>query len=152
MANTYTQLYVHFVFAVQDRTSLIKSSWKDSLYKYIIAIINEQGHKPYIINGMMDHIHLLVSMNPKQSPYDLMYHVKRSSSKWINSNRLVMGKFTWQEGFGAFTLDKSQIASKIDYIKNQQQHHAKKSFREEYLEFLKESEVDYDDRYIFRDV
>ncbi|MPM01820.1 hypothetical protein SDC9_48060 [bioreactor metagenome] len=152
MANTYTQLYVHFVFAVQDRTSLIKSSWKDSLYKYISAIINEQGHKPYIINGMMDHIHLLVSMNPKQSPSDLMYHVKRSSSKWINSNRLVMGKFTWQEGFGAFTLDKSQIVCKIDYIKNQQQHHAKKSFREEYLEFLKESEVDYDDRYIFRDV
>jgi REP element-mobilizing transposase RayT len=116
------------------------------------GIIDQQGHKLYIINGMSDHIHILISMNPKQSPSDLMYHLKRSSSLWINQNRLSLGKFSWQEGFGAFSLGKSQLPEKIKYIEDQQQHHKKESFREEYLQFLKENDIKFDNRYIFKPI
>ena len=152
MANTYTQLYVHYVFAVKDRLCLIHNKWKDKLYSYMTGIIDQQGHKLYIINGMSDHIHILISMNPKQSPSDLMYHLKRSSSLWINQNRLSLGKFSWQEGFGAFSLGKSQLPEKIKYIEDQQQHHKKESFREEYLQFLKENDIKFDNRYIFKPI
>lgn len=152
MANTYSQLYIHFVFAVQNRLNLITDKWKDDLYKYISGIISQQGHKLYIINGMPDHIHTLVSMNPKQSPSDLMYHVKRSSSLWINEKKLVAGRFSWQEGFGAFSLGKSQLKEKIAYIENQQEHHRVKTFTEEYLNFLKEYDVEYDERFIFKPI
>ncbi|MDD3858961.1 MAG: IS200/IS605 family transposase [Bacteroidales bacterium] len=152
MANTYTQLYVHFVFAVQNRLCLISEKWEESLYKYINGIIEQQGHKLYIINGVQDHLHILISMNPKQAPSDLMYNVKRSSSLWINDNKLTHGKFSWQEGFGAFSLGKSQLKSKISYIENQKEHHKRTSFREEYLKFLKEYEVEFDERYIFKPI
>jgi REP element-mobilizing transposase RayT len=152
MANTYTQLYVHYVFAVQDRLCLINNKWQDSLYKYMSGIIDQQGHKLYVIKGMNDHIHILISMTPKQAPSDLMYHLKRSSSLWINQNRLSVGKFSWQEGFGAFSLGKSQLPEKIKYIEGQRQHHMKVSFREEYLQFLKENEIEYDERYIFKSI
>lgn len=152
MANTYTQLYIHYIFTVQDRLCLIQERWKTDLYKYMSGIISQHGHKPFAINGISDHVHVLVSMNPKQSPSDLMYNVKRSSSKWINENRFVTGKFAWQEGFGAFSYGKSQIPGIVNYIENQEQHHSKKSFIEEYSEFLKVYEVDYDERYIFKPV
>jgi REP element-mobilizing transposase RayT len=116
MANTYTQLYIHYVFSVQNRLSLINKKWQDDLYKYMTGIIIQQGHKLYVINGMNDHVHALISMNPKQAPSDLMYHLKRSSSLWINENKLSVGKFSWQEGFGAFSLGKPQLAEKIKYI------------------------------------
>ena len=152
MANTYSQLYVHYVFAVQNRLCLINNKWQDKLYKYMSGIIDQQGHKLYVINGMNDHIHILISMTPKQAPSDLMYHLKRSSSLWINQNRLSDGKFSWQEGFGAFSLGKSQLPEKIKYIEEQQQHHKKKSFTEEYLQFLKENDIEYDERYIFKPI
>jgi putative transposase len=104
MANTYMQLYNHYVFAVRNRISLVSPSWKNDLYKYMSGIIEQQGHKLYIINGMPDHVHILVSMSPNQAPSELMYHVKRSSSLWINQNRLAAGRFCWQEGFGAFSV------------------------------------------------
>jgi putative transposase len=152
MANTFTQLYVHYVFAVQDRLCLINNKWQDNLYKYINGIIDQQGHKLYVINGMNDHIHILISMTPKQAPSDLMYHLKRSSSLWINQSRLSAGKFSWQEGFGAFSLGKSQLPEKIKYIEDQQQQHKKESFREEYLKFLTENDIEYDERYIFKPI
>lgn len=152
MANTYTQLYVHYVFAVQNRLCLINNKWQDNLYRYMSGIIDQQGHKLYVINGMNDHIHLLISMTPKQAPSDLIYHLKRSSSLWINQNRLSVGKFSWQEGFGAFSLGKSQLQEKIKYIEEQQQHHLKTSFREEYLQFLKENDIEFDERYIFKPI
>jgi len=152
MPNTYSQLYIHYVFAVQNRLSLIQDKWRIQLYKYINGIVEQQGHKPFSINGMPDHIHLLVSMNPKQSPSDLLFHVKRSSSLWINENKLVHGKFSWQEGFGAFSYGKSQIPAIINYIENQQKHHKKLSFREEYVEFLKLYDVSFDERYIFKPI
>ena len=116
MANTYTQLYTHYIFAVRNRFGVISRSWKDDLYHYISGIIERQGHKMYIINGMPDHVHILVSMSPCQAPSDLMYHVKRSSSLWINQNRLVSGSFSWQEGFGAFSVGKPQLEQKIKFI------------------------------------
>ena len=152
MANTYTQIYIHYVFAVQNRIGLIQNRWSDELYKYITGIIRNKGHKLLTIGGMPDHVHVLVSMSPKQSPSDLMADIKRSSSLWINENRLVMGKFSWQEGFGAFSYGKSQIPDIAHYIETQEEHHKKRTFMEEYVEFLKLFEVDYDERYVFKSV
>ena len=152
MANTYTQIYIHYVFAVQNRLSLINPKWKDDLHKYMTGIIEKQGHKLLQIDGMPDHVHALVSMSPKQSPSDLMFHVKRSSSLWINENRFVMGKFSWQEGFGGFSYGKSQIPNVSNYIENQEIHHKKRNFMEEYLELLKLFEIEYDERYVFKPI
>ena len=149
MANTYTQLYIHFVFAVKDRASLIKPNWQSELYKYMNGIIEQQGHKPFAINGISDHVHLLVSMNPKQTSSDLTFHIKRSSSLWINENKLVGGKFSWQDGFGAFSYGKSQIPIISKYIDDQQKHHLKRSFLDEYIDFLKAFDIEYDERYVF---
>lgn len=132
--------------------SLINPKWQAELYKYMSGIITNNGHKAYIINGMPDHVHTLVSMNPKQAPSDLMHDVKRSSSLWINDNRLVMGKFSWQEGFGAFSYGKSQIPDIARYIVQQQEHHKKRTFIEEYIAFLKLFEVEYDERYICKPI
>jgi len=152
MANTYTQLYIHFVFAVQNRLSLISPQWKTDLYKYTNGIITNQGHKPFAINGMPDHIHVLVSMNPGQSPSDLMFNVKRSSSVWINQNKYVPGKFSWQEGFGAFSYGKVQIPIIAKYIENQEDHHTRQIFYDEYLDLLKEYNIEYDEKYIFKPI
>ena len=151
MANTYTQIHLQFVFAVKYRTCLISSSWKNELYKYITAIIQNNGHKLICINGIPDHIHILVGMKPTQSVSELLKDIKASSSKWINEKRLVKGKFEGQEGYGAFAYSKSHVNTVISYIQNQEEHHKKRSFREEYIDFLKKFEVDYDERYIFKD-
>jgi REP element-mobilizing transposase RayT len=152
MANTYTQIYIHYVFAVQNRLGLIQSRWRDDLYKYMTGTITKKGHKLLVIGGMPDHVHALVSMSPKQSPSDLMADVKRSSSLWINDKRLVMGKFSWQEGFGAFSYGKSQIPDIANYIETQEKHHKKRTFQEEYLEFLKLFEIEYDEKYVFKSI
>jgi len=152
MANTYTQLYIHFVFAVQNRNVIINESWQDKLYKYMTGIVAEHGHKLFVINGMPDHVHTLVSMNPKQAPSDLMYHIKRSSSLWINENKFVGYKFSWQEGFGAFSYGKSQVPAIAKYIEDQQQHHKKKTFHEEFIEFLKLYEIEYDEKFVFKEI
>ncbi len=152
MTNTYTQLYVHYVFAVQNRISLINEKWQNDLYKYSNGIIEQQGHKLLAINGMPDHVHLLISMNPKQSSSDLMYHVKRSTSMWINDNNLSPGKFSWQEGFGGFTYGKSQIPAIARYIENQQQHHKKHTFNEEYVKLLEAFGIEYDEQYVFKPI
>ncbi|MCL2414148.1 MAG: IS200/IS605 family transposase [Bacteroidales bacterium] len=152
MSNTYTQIYIHYVFAVQNRIGLIQSGWRDELYKYMTGTVANKGHKLLQIGGMPDHVHALVSMSPKQSPSELMADVKRSSSLWINENRFVKGKFSWQEGFGAFSYGKSQITSIATYIQNQEDHHKKRTFREEYLEILKKFDVEYDERYVFKQI
>jgi REP element-mobilizing transposase RayT len=116
------------------------------------GIIDNQGHKLLTIGGMPDHIHALVSMSPTQAPSDLMKNVKRSSSLWINENRFVMGKFSWQEGFGAFSYGKSQIPNVANYIDTQEKHHKKRTFMEEYLEFLQLFDIKYDQRYVFKPI
>jgi len=152
MANTYTQLYVHFVFAVQNRLSLINKTWQKELYQYICGIVHKNEHRVIAINGVADHVHLLVSMHPKQTVSDLMHDVKRNSSLWINEQKLVMGKFSWQEGFGAFTYSKSQISNVAIYIENQEEHHKKANFREEYLKMLEKFDVTFDEKYIFHEI
>ena len=152
MANTYTQIHLHTVFAVQNRISLIADSWKDRLYQYIIAIINKNGHKPLAINGMPDHLHIVFGMRPSQSVSDLLQDIKANSSLWINDSKLIKGKFSWQAGFGAFSYSKSQLPDLINYVHNQQSHHQKKTFLEEFREILDRSEIDYDQHYLFHDI
>lgn len=152
MANTYTQIHIHAIFGVQNRISLIKSEWEEELYRYITGIITQQGHKLLAINGMPDHVHAFMGLRPVQSVSDLMQEVKTSSSKWINQKKLVTGKFSWQEGFGAFSYSKSHVNNVIDYIKSQKEHHQKSSFIDEYLSFLRKFEIDFDERYIFKPI
>ena len=151
MANTYTQIHVHAIFAVKNRMGLIRNEWKDELYKYITGIIQHYKHKLLAINGMPDHIHIFFGMRPTQSLAELMQDIKGNSSKWINGKKFVQGRFEWQEGYGAFTYSKSQSTVVIDYVRNQAIHHGKQTFLEEYKEFLKRFDVDYDERYIFKD-
>jgi len=152
MANTYTQIHIHAVFAVQNRLSLIKKEWQDRLYQYIIAIIQNHGHKVLSIGGMPDHIHLLFGFRPTQSLSELMQNAKRDSSEWINKEKLILGKFSWQEGYGAFSYSKSQIPQIIKYIENQETHHEKRTFIEEYIKILNDFGLEYDERYIFKPV
>jgi len=150
MANTYTQIYIHVVFAVEGRQNLIKLEKNDELQKYITGIVSGQKQKLIAINNMPDHLHLLVGLKPDMALSDLMRDVKAGSSKYINENRWVAGRFSWQEGFGAFSYSRSQLGTVIRYIENQQKHHAKKSFRDEYIDLLEKFGVDYDRRYVFK--
>jgi REP element-mobilizing transposase RayT len=152
MANTYTQIHIQCVFAVQNRQSLIRKNWKDELYKYMTGIIQEYDHKVLQINGMPDHIHILFGMRPTQSLSDLMKYVKQDSSKWINSRGLVNEKFSWQTGYGAFSYSKSDVQNVINYIKNQEEHHQKIKFQDEYKQLLKKFDVEYDEQYILKPV
>ncbi len=152
MANTYTQIHIQAVFTVQNRQCVIHNTWKDDLYKYISGIIQKNNHKLLCINGMPDHIHILFGLRPAQSISDLMQDVKGSSSKWINDHKLVQGKFSWQEGYGAFSYSKSDVPNIIQYIADQTVHHRRKTFTEEYNEMLMEFEVDYDERFTFKPV
>ena len=152
MANTYTQIYLQFVFAVQDRVSLIQSDWKDELYKYITGIVQTNKHKLITINGMPNHLHVFVGYKPHQLIPDLLQDIKGSSSGWINSRNLVKGKFRWQEGYGAFSYSHSHIDNVAKYIMNQEKHHKKRTFGEEYIELLKKFNVVYDEKYTLEDI
>ncbi len=149
MANTYTQIHLQFVFAPKYRTSLILSNWENELYKYLTGIVQANNHKLIVINGMPDHVHMLVGFKATQSIADFMQDVKTGSSKWINDNKFCLGRFEWQSGYGAFSYSKSQLPKVIKYIENQKEHHGKKTFLEEYKLFLEKFEVEYDEKYIF---
>lgn len=149
MPNTYSQIYIQTIFAVKGRENLIRKDFKDEVCKYITGIVTNKGQKLLAINGMADHVHIFLSLNPDICLSDLMRDIKANSSGFINDKKFVQGKFRWQEGFGAFSYSKSQSKSVIQYILNQEKHHEHKTFREEYIEFLKKFEVDYDERYLF---
>lgn len=152
MANTYSQIYHHYVFAVKHRQCLIQHEWKDELFKYMTGCVTKHGCKLLSIGGVADHVHLLVGMAPTVSSTTLMTDVKRSSALWINEKFYRPGFFSWQNGYGVFSYAKSDIPNVARYIANQEAHHQKKPFREEYLKILKDFEVDYDERYIFHSV
>ena len=152
MANTYTQLYIQFVFAVQNRISLIQPAWKIELYKYITGIVQNNKHKLIAINGMPNHVHVFVGYKPHQLIPDLLQDIKGSSSTWINKKGFVKGKFNWQEGYGAFSYSHSHIDRVVKYILNQEQHHKKKTFSEEYRELLTKFEVEFNEHYILKDI
>ena len=150
MANTYTQLYIQVVFAVEGRQSLISPEHNDELQKYITGIVSAQKHKLIAINNVPDHLHLLVGLRPDAALSDLVRDIKTGSSKFINEQRWVMGRFSWQEGFGAFSYSRSQLTAVIRYIHNQQKHHARQSFLDEYRALLERFGVEYDQRYVFK--
>jgi len=150
VANTYTQIYIQVVFAVEGRQNLVLPEHNDELQKYITGIVSAQKQKLIAINNMPDHLHLLVGLRPDSCLSDLVRAVKAGSSKFINEKRWVIGKFSWQEGFGAFSYSRSQLGTVVRYIENQQIHHAKRSFRQEYVALLENFGVEYDARYIFK--
>jgi putative transposase len=151
LANTYTQIYIHAVFAVRSRQNLIPADHGEEIRKYMTGTVTNLGSKLIAINNMPDHCHLLIGLKPDTSLSDLIGKVKSGSTGFINKQRLVSGHFDWQEGFGAFSYSRSQLGSVIGYIDRQQEHHRKKTFREEYIALLDEFEVAFDRRYIFRD-
>jgi putative transposase len=152
MANTFSQIYLQFVFAVQDRISLIHSEWRDELYKYINGIVQTNNHKLICINGTANHIHIFIGYKPHQLIPELLQDIKGSSSKWINTKGFIRGKFKWQEGYGAFSYGHSQVDDVVRYIQNQEQHHRIKTFREEYLELLEKFNISFEEKYILKDV
>ncbi len=149
MANTYTQLYIQFVFAVKGRKHYIPKEHKESVHKYITGVIQKIGHKLLAIHAMPDHIHIFVGYKPVQSMPDLMNNVKTASSKFIKKQEWMPFSFSWQNGYGAFSYSQSHIDNVVKYILNQEEHHKKRSFKEEYLDFLKKYEIPYEDEYLF---
>ena len=149
MANTYTQIYIQLVFAVRDRASLIKPEWRDELFKYITGIFNNKGIKLIAIGGVEDHVHILFALVPNIALSDLVRDIKTASGAFISERQFVRGKFYWQEGFGAFSYSRSQLDAVARYVLNQEAHHAKRTFREEYIELLDRCEVSYEDSYLF---
>lgn len=151
MPNTYTQIHIQFVFAVKFRRALILPAWKDELQKYLSGIIQNKSHKMLQINTMPDHLHMLIGFRPDESISQLIQIVKSESTKWVNDNHLSSEKFAWQDGFGAFAYSKSHVPGVIRYIQNQEEHHRKQTFLEEYVAFLNAFEIEYDERYVFKE-
>jgi putative transposase len=151
MPNTYTQLYIQFVFAVKYRRALISNYWEEQLRAYITGIVQNHKHKMLAINNMPDHLHLFVGLHPTQSISDLMRIVKGESSEWINANKWTETHFNWQEGYGAFSYSRSHIDSVVKYILNQKEHHKKNTFKEEYKSMLEKFGISYEDQYIFHE-
>ena len=152
MANTYHQIYLQFVFAVKYRNAVINKSFSSTLFSVIGNLINETHCKTIIVNGVQDHVHCFVGLKPVVSISELMKTVKAKSSKYINDNKLTTERFEWQEGYGVFSYSQSQVDKVYKYIQNQEAHHQKQTFREEYIEFLKHFKIDYDEQYIFKEL
>ena len=152
MANSYHQIYLQFVFAVKYRNAVIEKKWRGEFFGVIGNLINESGCKNIIVNGVEDHVHCFVGLKPVVSVSELMKAVKSKSSKFINDSKLTPDRFEWQEGYGVFSYSQSQVDKVYKYIENQEAHHKKQTFREEYIEFLKHFKIDYDDQYIFREL
>ena len=149
MSGTFSQIYIQIVFAVKGRQNLIHDSWKNDLHKYIAGIIKGKNQKPIIVNGMPDHVHAFVGLRPAMAIADLARDIKNNSSNFINDHQFVKGKFAWQEGYGAFSYSHSHIGNVYDYVLNQEKHHKKKTFKEEYIDLLRKFEIEHDEKYLF---
>src|SRR5882762_3109574 len=150
MANTIYQIYIQTVFAVESRQSIIKPDFKEELHKYITGIVRNQGQKLISINGMPDHVHILIGLRPAMALADLVKEIKADSTNFINRNKWVRGRFNWQEGYGAFSYGHSQLDTIIRYIRNQEKHHRRRSLKDEYLAWLKKFEIPFEDKYVFK--
>jgi len=150
MSNTYTQIHIQFVIAVKFRQALIGPELREQLHKYITGIVQNHGHKMIVINSMPDYLHLFIGLRPNQSLSDLMRIVKGESSEWVNKQRFTPTSFRWQEGYGAFSYSRSHLKAVINYILHQEEHHRKRTFLEEYQQFLEQFEIEYDERFIFK--
>ena len=149
MAGTYSQIYIQVVFAVKGRQNLLNKTWRDDVFKYMSGIITGKGQKAIIVNGVADHVHLFIGLKPAMAISDLVRDIKNNTSNFINDKNLVNGKFSWQEGYGAFSYSHSQIDNVYHYILNQEEHHRNKTFREEYLDFLQKFDIEHDEKYLF---
>jgi REP element-mobilizing transposase RayT len=150
MANTFSQIYIQTVFAVSGRMSLMTGDYKEELHKYIAGIVRNKRQKLLQINGMSDHLHILIGLRPAMALADLVRDIKSDSSDWINRRRLARGKFAWQEGYGAFSYGHSQLDMIIRYIQNQERHHKRRTFKDEYLTLLKRFEIEFKEEYVFK--
>ena len=146
-SGTYTRLYIQMIFAVEQRRSLISTKWEEELYKYMTGIITNKDQKLLAINGAYDHIHIFIGMKPTCCISDLVREVKKSSTNFINERFL--NNFNWQDGYGAFSYSHSSLDSVIKYIQNQKEHHKKRTFKEEYIDFLEKFEIEYQEEYLF---
>ena len=149
MANTYSQIYIQIVFAVKGRINLIPKQHKEEVHKYITGIITKRGQKLLAVNCMPNHTHVFIGLKPNICVSDITRDIKAASSKFIKEKGWIKSRFEWQEGFGAFSYAHSQLTDVINYISNQEQHHKKKTFREEYLAFLEKFNIDFNEKYIF---
>ncbi|WP_254560702.1 IS200/IS605 family transposase [Dyadobacter diqingensis] len=152
MANTYHQMYIQTVFAVNYREAIIQSVWKKDLFSVIGNLINETGCKTLIVNGVEDHVHCFFGLKPSVSISDVMKNAKAKSSKWVNESSLLPHRFEWQEGYSAFSYSRSHIDAVHKYIQNQEKHHSNRTFKEEYVDMLAKFEVTFDEKYIFTDL
>ena len=150
MAGTFSQIYILVVFAVNGRENLLQKPWREEVFKYMAGIIKGKNQKSIIVNGVANHVHLFIGLKPSIAVSDLVRDIKNNTSNFINTQKFVHGKFSWQEGFGSFSYAHSQIEQVYQYILNQEEHHRKKTFKEEYLEFLKKFEIEYDEKYLFK--
>jgi len=150
MSGTFSQIYIQCVFAVQNRLNLLQKPWCDETFKYMAGIIKTKNQKPIIVNGVTDHLHLFIGLKPSMSLSDLVRDVKNNSTNFINENKFVQGKFSWQEGYGTFSYGQSQIDQVYQYILYQEEHHRKRTLKEEYLDFMKKFKIEYDEKYLFK--
>ncbi len=149
MAGTYSRIYIQAVFCVQDRSCLLRHEWRTEIFKYMSGIITNKGHKAIIVNGVEDHVHAFFGLKPSAAVSDLVRDIKNNSSRFINENQWLRGKFSWQQGYGAFSYAHSQLDAVYNYVLNQEAHHKKRSFREEYQELLKKFDVEYEPEHLF---
>ncbi len=149
MPNTYTQLYIQFVFCPKGRENSIRETFRDELEKVMCGIVSNHQCKTYAIYCNPDHTHIFVGMHPAISPAKLMEQVKSGSSNWLNEKKYIQGKFSWQNGYGAFSYSRSQIDRVVNYVLNQREHHKKQTFQKEYMILLTKFEISYDERYLF---
>jgi putative transposase len=149
MAGTFSQIYIQYVFAVKGRENLLQKTWRVDVFKYMAGIIKGKNQKPIIVNGVADHVHVFVGLKPSMGISDLIRDIKNNSSNFINENKFLKGKFSWQEGYAAFSYGHSQLNDVYQYILNQEEHHRRSSFREEYLDLLQKFEIEYDEAYVF---
>jgi putative transposase len=150
MAGTFSQIYIQVVFAVAGRENQLQKPWREEVFKYMAGIIKGKNQKPIIVNGISNHVHLFIGLKPSMALSDLVRDIKNNTSNFINDQKFVLGKFSWQEGFGSFSYSHSQIDQVYQYILNQEGHHQRKTFKEEYLEFLHKFEIEYDEKYLFK--
>ena len=149
MANNYTQFNIHIIFAVKGRENILAKKFRNDLFQYISGILRNINQYPLAVNGYKDHVHVFFELNPKNSISDIVRDIKANSSKWINDNKFVLGKFSWQEGYGGFSYSRSQRDNVIKYIMNQEEKHAVTTFREEYLKLLQKFEIEFKNDYVF---
>lgn len=149
MPGTFSQIYIQVVFAVKGRQNLLDKKWRNEVFKYMAGIVTQKGQKPIIVNGVSDHVHIFIGLKPSIALSDLVRDIKNNSSKFINEQNWVKGKFSWQEGYGAFSYSHSHIENVYQYILNQEKHHQKITFRQEYFEFLDKFQVEYNEKYLF---